>query len=219
MKVWDIRHGHITHVFKGHGGIVSALVFNYPQDVSSVTRKESMHLITASADTRIRIFDLSASSKSSHGRKPDAVLEGHVSVPRGLDVSLDGRWLVSGGRDSVVLVWDLASTAKSQPSDPKTKGKDKAYVPTLVKTIPVLERVEALGLLRPDEDLTGSTSGTSRIRFYTGGEKGVVKIWDGKDGNVLFTLGREQSKIIGDQEEQRQIIDVMCVAHCVLLIH
>jgi U3 small nucleolar RNA-associated protein 13 len=216
VKVWDIRHGHITHVFKGHGGIVSALVFNYPQDVSSVTRKETMHLITASADTRIRIFDLSASSLSS-GRKPNAVLEGHVSVPRGLDVSLDGRWLVSGGRDSVVLVWDLSSKDQSQPSGAKGKGKDKAFTPTLVKTIPVLERVEALGLLRPDEDLTGSTSGPSRIRFYTGGEKGVVKIWDGKDGAVLFTLG--QSKILNDQEEQRQILDLMCVSLSLHLLH
>ncbi|KAF9469790.1 U3 small nucleolar RNA-associated protein [Collybia nuda] len=209
VKVWDIRHGHITHVFKGHGGIVSALVFSFPQDVSSVVGGESMQLITASADTRIRLFNLSTSSNSTHTRKPDAVLEGHVSVPRGLDVSLDGRWLVSGGRDSVVLVWDLSSRDPSQSSGTKGKGKDKALSPTLVKTIPVLERVEALGLLHPDEDMTGSTSGPSRIRFYTGGEKGVVKIWDGKDGNILFTLGREQSKIIGEQEEQRQIIDVL----------
>ncbi|GLB35811.1 putative utp13 specific WD40 associated domain [Lyophyllum shimeji] len=210
VKVWDIRRGYVTHVFKGHGGVVSALAFDYSQDMSSVTQAQKMRLITASVDTRIRIFDLSATSNSAGGGKPEAVLDGHFSVPRGLDVSLDGKWLVSGGRDSVVLVWDLSSTTSaSKPSGGKAKGKNKAFSPTLVKTIPVLERVEALGLLRPDEDLTGTTSGLDGLRFYTGGEKGVVKIWDGKDGSALFTLGKEQTKISDDQEEQRQIVDVI----------
>jgi len=31
VKVWDIHRGYITHVFKGHGGVVSALAFNYPE--------------------------------------------------------------------------------------------------------------------------------------------------------------------------------------------
>ncbi|KAG5652450.1 hypothetical protein H0H81_004994 [Sphagnurus paluster] len=211
VKVWDIRNGYVTHVFKGHGGIVSALAFNYPQDISSVTQGGKMRLITASVDTRIRIFDLSATSNSSGG-KPEAILEGHFSVPRGLDVSLDGKWLVSGGRDSVVFIWDLLSKPGStEHVGGKTKGKDKAFAPTLVKTIPVLERVEALGLLRPDEDLTGTTSGPDCIRFYTGGENGAIKIWDGKDGSVLFTLGTEHTKISDDQEEQRQIIDVIYI--------
>ncbi|RDB29306.1 putative U3 small nucleolar RNA-associated protein 13 [Hypsizygus marmoreus] len=209
VKIWDIRNGYITHVFKGHGGVVSALAFNYPQDLSSVTREQKMHLITASVDTRIRIFDLSTSNPAGGG-KSVAVLEGHYSVPRGLDVSLDGKWLVSGGRDSVVLIWDLSSQPSvTKSSSGKSKGKDKAFVPTLVKTIPVLERVEAVGILHPDEDLTGSTSGSEGVRFYTGGEKGLVKIWDSKDAKILFTLGKEQAKISDDQEEQRQIVDVV----------
>ncbi|KAG6837319.1 hypothetical protein H0H93_011414 [Arthromyces matolae] len=210
VKVWNISNGFVTHVFKGHGGVVSALAFDYPQDMSSVTREHKMRLITGSVDTRLRIFDLSATSNSSGGGKPEAVLEGHYSVPRGLDVSLDGKWLISGGRDSVVLLWDLSSNdVPSKDHDTKRKGKSKAFNPTLVKTIPVLERVEALGILRPDEDLTGSTSGPDVLRFYTGGEKGVVKIWDGKDGNVLFTLGKEYARVSEDQEEPRQIVDVI----------
>jgi len=211
VKVWNIRQGYVTHVFKGHGGVVSALAFNCAQDVSSVSRDQTMQLITASADTRIRIFDLSSTSNARNGGKPEVVLEGHVSVPRGLDVSCDGRWLISGGRDSVVLLWDLSSQEQLSKSSGKNKGKGKALAPDLVKTIPVHERVEALGLLPPDEDPTSSTSSSDRIRFYTGGEKGVVKVWDGKDGSSLFTLGKEQSKVSDDQEEPRQILDVLCV--------
>ena len=206
VKVWDIVRGYVTHAFKGHGGVVSALTFNYPKDPSLVNQTQKMQLVTASVDTRIRIFDLSA--VASGAQKPVAVLEGHVSVPRGLDVSPEGKWLISGGRDSVVLIWDLSSKGVSKGSS-KGKGKEKEFAPTLFKTIPVLERVEAVGLIQLDEDLAGSSSGPGRLDFYTGGEKGVIKVWNGREGSVLFTLGQEQESISDDQEEQRQIVDAM----------
>lgn len=212
VKVWDIVRGYVTHVFKGHGGVVSALVFNYPFDPSSVGREQKMQLITASVDTKIRVFDLSAAAaRSGAAAKPEAVLDGHVSVPRGLDVSRDGKWLVSGGRDSVVLVWDIShkSADGAKPKSSKAKGKEKDGAPTLVKTIPVLERVEAVGLLRQDEDLAGTTSGASQLLIYTGGEKGVVKVWDARKGEILYSLGQELETPTEDQEEQRQIVDAM----------
>ena len=211
VKVWNILRGFVTHVFKGHGGVVSALAFNYPFDPSAVERETKMQLITGSVDTRIRIFDLSAvAARSGTALRPEAVLEGHVSVPRGLDVSPDGKWLVSGGRDSVVMVWDIShkSPATHQSKSNKGKGKETAFAPSLAKTIPVLERVEAVGLLLPEEDLAGAPSGSAKLRFYTGGEKGVVRIWDAREGTVLFTLGHERDGG-DDQEEQRQIVDSM----------
>ena len=206
VKVWDIVRGYVTHVFKGHGGVVSALTFLYPQDTSSVVQENlTMHLITASVDTRIRVFNLTeGASTSSGGGKPEAVLEGHVSVPRGLDVSEDGRWLVSGGRDSVVLIWDLLSKS-SAPStkSKKSNRKTPALTPTLAKTIPILERVEAVGFLRALDKQN------SELAFYTGGEKGVVKVWDGKKGQVTRLCGEESTVASEDLEEQRQITDVL----------
>lgn len=215
VKVWDILRGYVTHVFKGHGGVVSALAFNYPQDASSVTQENrTMHLITASVDTRIRVFNLTeGATTSSGGGKPEAVLEGHVSVPRGLDVSPDGRWLVTGGRDSVVLIWDLLSKSPSAASvkTKKSNQKTPALTPSLVKTIPVLERVEAVGLLRTDDDnIVGqSKKEFSKLKFYTGGEKGVIKVWDGKTGEITQTLGQESTAGSEEMEEQRQIMDIL----------
>ncbi|KAF8167340.1 WD40 repeat-like protein [Crassisporium funariophilum] len=212
VKVWDIRRGFVTHVFKGHGGVVSALAFNYPQDAGLVTQSRIMHLITASVDTRIRIFNLvEGASTSSGGGKPEAVLEGHVSVPRGLDVSMDGKWLISGGRDSVVLIWDLSSKS---PSAKEKKGSRKmsALSPTLVKTIPILERVEAVGLLLPDEIVVNSKTDVDGIRFYTGGEKGVIKIWDGKKGEIIQRFGQEAGQVSEELEEQRQIVNIIHLA-------
>ncbi|EGO28379.1 hypothetical protein SERLADRAFT_445851 [Serpula lacrymans var. lacrymans S7.9] len=212
VKVWDILRGHVTHIFKGHGGVVSALVFNIPRNPSLVTSVRTMQLITASVDTRIRMFDLTATvNKSPSSIRPFAILEGHLSVPRGLDVTEDGKWLISGGRDAVVLIWDLVNeqaTSKGKHGL-KGKGKEMLSVPVLINTIAVLDCVEAVGLLDLGE-YVGHDPNTSQLRLYTAGEKGVVSVWDGKNGNLLFSLdkGDRQTE---DQEEQRQIVDAFYV--------
>jgi len=210
VKVWDIKRGYVTHIFKGHGGIVSALKFNFPRDPSIVTPQNTLQLITASVDTRIRIFDLTTiASKDQGALRPIAVLEGHVSVPRGLDVTPDGKWLISGGRDSVVLVWNLHAKSTGAKSTENAKGKGKGNMPTLAQTIPVLERVEAVGLLQ-DGHLVPSSKAT-QLRFYTAGEKGIVRIWDAKDSSVLYSLGQVADSQSEDQEEQRQIVEAVLV--------
>ncbi|KAG1749731.1 WD40-repeat-containing domain protein [Suillus paluster] len=191
VKVWDIKRGYVTHIFKGHGGIVSALKFNFPRDPSVVVPQNILQLITASVDTRIRIFDLNATvNKDQSALRPIAVLEGHVSVPRALDVTPDGKWLISGGRDSVVLVWKMHAKSKSAEN---AKGKGKSISPALVQTIPVMERVEAVGLLQTGHLVPSSSA--SQLRFYTAGEKGIIRIW-----------GYPHTE---DQEEQRQIVEAV----------
>ena len=207
VKVWNIHGGYITHVFKGHGGVVSALVFNYPRDPSSITTGDTkMQLITGSVDTKIRIFDLGDTAARTGGRpKPEAVLEGHVSVPRGLDVSQDGKWLLSAGRDSVALLWDISPLRVFKYTG---KGKEKPPEPKLVKTIPVLDHVEAAGLLLPEERLAGSSKNATYpgFRFFVAGEKGVITIWDTNKGAPLLTLGKEKPN---DKDESRQILDAV----------
>ncbi|PPQ72265.1 hypothetical protein CVT24_004682 [Panaeolus cyanescens] len=209
VKVWDIARGFVTHVFRGHGGVVSALVFSYPRQMS-LTEVQNMYLITASVDTRIRVFNLTeGASTSSGGGKPEAVLEGHVSVPRGLDVSPDGRWLISGGRDSVVLIWDLLTKSPVASKPKKTNRTSAALTPTLFKTVPVLERIEAVGLIRTEEE-GGDKSDHAPLQFYTGGEKGVVKLWGGKNCELLRTLGKESATVTDENmEDQRQIVNVL----------
>ncbi|GAA5863918.1 hypothetical protein JCM3774_004417 [Rhodotorula dairenensis] len=157
VKVWDAAHGHCTHVFKGHGGVISAMVF----DIASVGdggRQGRARLVTGADDCKIRVWDLRT-------REGVHVLDGHVSVVRGLDVTKDGKLLVSGGRDKVVNVWDLE------------RG-------VLRKTIPVFETVEAVGLVDVPEaaaDRKGKgkeKEGATRRAVYTGGDKGSIRLWD-----------------------------------------
>ncbi|CAD6590075.1 MAG: U3 small nucleolar RNA-associated protein 13 [Alectoria sarmentosa] len=172
IKVWDIRGGYVTHTFRGHAGVVSALRFfelsatELGNDSKSNKKKRSktelqqgqsmanghdsgavFRLASGSEDGKIRIWDLAK-------RKSVATLDSHVSVVRSLDYSADAHIFVSASRDKTAIVWD-ARTWKSR------------------KVIPILEAVEAVGLLE---------EGTL---IYAGGERGRVKIWNAETGREI----------------------------------
>lgn len=218
VKVWDLAGGFVTHLFRSHGGPVSSLCFNIPRQGPARGR---MELITGSGDTRVRVFDL---KDGNAGGKPRAILEGHVSVVRGLGVGAEGRWLVSGGRDKVVLVWDLwggqddgwEKLANGVSTGNKKKGKGKAVEVQLVKTITALESLESVGVLAPEEvvaGVEGSTDG-NRLVCWTAGERGVLRLWDARRGQELAVLkGAEGVDVVDESieeeaDELRGIVEV-----------
>ncbi|CAG8521953.1 11221_t:CDS:10, partial [Cetraspora pellucida] len=157
VKVWDIEGGFCTHNFRGHGGIISALKFHLENN--------RWTLISGADDCNIRIWDLQE-------RKCVAVLKSHVSVIRGLDMSNDGRFLISGSRDKVVNIWDF----------------DKKI---LLKTFPIFETIETLGVLQLHTTIQNMEEDFEL--FYTGGDKGIIRIWDIKTGKLIQTQEPEKN--------------------------
>lgn len=175
IKVWDIRGGYVTHTFRGHSGIISALHFfettdpernitstknhkkkrrksseNEDEEMQDAmadknTPNASFRLASGSEDGKIRIWDLAK-------RKSLAALDSHVSVVRGLDFSAEENALVSGSRDKTIILWDASSW--------KVK-----------RVVPVLEGVEAVGFLQNSNFI------------YTGGEHGTLRVWNARSGN------------------------------------
>ena len=105
-------------------------------------------------------------------------MDGHVSIIRGLDVSADGSTLVSGSRDRVVNVWDISQIGQG----------------SLKSTVPVLETLEAVGLIESvpltNRDVKGKGKGTGEDRptmvIYTAGDKGIIRLWSITTGEPLF---------------------------------
>lgn len=203
VKVWDSEGGYVTHIYRGHGGPVSAVKFFFNED------KSVMELWTGSTDGRVRVFDLKdAGSRVVGGggaAKAKHVLEGHVSVVRGIDISHDGKTAVTGGRDKVVLVWDLSGGEQSQGK----KGKGKAVGPRVVQTIIAQEQVESLGLLPLGTSVKGAKPG--RLLCFTGGDRGLVRIWDVLKGEEVVTMQGVEG-VDGDEDEddeQRGVLQVL----------
>ena len=177
VKIWDIRGGYITHTFRGHGGIVSALHFfqatleqtppkqranrkkrsrsDLEEDVVMIDGHDTavaFRLASGGEDGKIRIWDLAK-------RKPIATLDSHVSVIRSFDYFRGIKALISGSRDKTAIVWD-AQTWRSR------------------RVVPILESVEAVGFLEEGRF------------FYSGGSTGRLRIWDVESGQEV-TKGQE----------------------------
>lgn len=210
VKVWDIKGGFVTHNFRGHGGVVSALKFYAPKNASTAalptevaTAKKSgggknnrkrgknkelgWRLATGADDTKVRVWDLVESNCI-------AVLDSHVSVVRGLDWSADGRTLVSGSRDKVVCLWDTKSW--------KLKG-----------TIPVLEELEMVGFLAPGAlKMQGEEDNSVGEQIiYMGGKRNRIRLWDLKAGKEITRSADDDEPEEYEEREAEGIVDIMLV--------
>ena len=114
-------------------------------------------LFSGGEDGTVRVWDLIKKSCV-------AVLRGHASVVKSLQVTPCGWQLMSAGRDKVVNIWNLRDFS-------------------LVRTMPTFEVMEAAGLLTGAE--LGEEANEEKLYFYTGGDKGHLRIWDFETGKLI----------------------------------
>ncbi len=79
----------------GHEDTITAVAISH----------DSRWLVTGSADTTARLWDLSAADPAAD----PVVLRGHESGISAIAISHDNRWLVTGSLDYTVRLWDLSA--------------------------------------------------------------------------------------------------------------
>jgi U3 small nucleolar RNA-associated protein 13 len=122
--VFDIENGFVTHSLKGHGAAITALKFDGELNSSK------WKLVSGDLNGVIKVWDLVK-------RKAIATLNEHENAVRGFAFAGDdSQYLVSGGRDDIVIVWDTKY------------WKSK-------KIISAQQKIEALTLLDQDHVCTG----------------------------------------------------------------
>ncbi|PWN51000.1 WD40 repeat-like protein [Violaceomyces palustris] len=222
-KVWDIVGGYCTHVFRGHGGVVSSLCWNMPspaaeedsgagtsaspkakgkrksvQGEANVNGGRRIELFSGSVDGRIRLWDLKTRSNATH--KPVSTLAGHDSVVRGLSVTDNGKTLVSGARDRTVVIWRLWDGVWRQ-----------------AETLTAGEGVESVGFLATGSAIGKEGGAGLQTIFWTGGAEGSVRLWSASTGQVICrepqttSLVAKEKARASDQdaeEDTRAIVEV-----------
>ena len=140
VKVYDLVRGFVTHVFAGHGGVISALCW----DVRKAHNTRNVQLLTGCVDGKVRVWDLQGGTKAA--AKPIAVLSAHAGVVRAIALSPDGQTLVSGARDQTLAIYGERS-GRWERQEIRVVG----------------ERVEAAGFVAPHLFYTAGALGALRL--------------------------------------------------------
>jgi U3 small nucleolar RNA-associated protein 13 len=187
VKVWDVRKGFVTHNLRGHGGLVSALAFFMAEgeaavEIETKTKKGGKKnvmgrfmLATGGEDTTIRVWDLETTTNV-------ATLQKHGSVVRGLDWSVDGTRLLSGGRDGVMCLFE-------------TKTWNAVVTPTG-------EEVEAVGFVKPGV-LVREDGGQVEKLVFAAGRQDRIRVWDLAKGEEIT----KEAKM--EEDEEKGVIQIM----------
>ncbi|XP_014472392.1 PREDICTED: transducin beta-like protein 3 [Dinoponera quadriceps] len=154
IRLWDLLNHACTHNLKGIQGVISILKFH-----PDAKRKL---LFGAGDDTKIHAWDITSG-------KEKVTFSGHFSKVTSLNFHEDGNYLVSSGRDRVLILWDISSG-------------------TSVRVVPVYEGIEGSFIINAKTPLPVSlqSHNTDDIYVASAGEKGVVKIWEMKTGKEVY---------------------------------
>ncbi|ODV85506.1 hypothetical protein CANARDRAFT_7617 [[Candida] arabinofermentans NRRL YB-2248] len=147
--VWDIEGSFVTHNLKGHGSTLSALSF--------FGELNSKNWKLASGDIMgvVKVWDLVK-------RKCINTMNEHSSAVRGVGFNTSGELFASGGRDSIVSLWNTKTWKE-------------------IKTIPVQHSVESTGFIELE--------GTEYL--YSAGEGGIMRVWDTTNETLVATTKKQ----------------------------
>ncbi len=184
LKVWNWREGTLVRtITNAHSDSILAIKFS----------EDGKKLATGSADKFVKVFDVETGEQS-------ASFEGHTEHVLGVDWMADGLTIASASADKSVKIWDVQ------------EGSQKRTITGFGKQVTGLEfigvsdnlatccgdqivRLYQAGNGRNYRNLSGAQKYLNAFDIsedeslvIAGGHGGVVRIWDGKTGQLLQTL-------------------------------
>ncbi|KAH0791948.1 Transcriptional repressor tup11-related protein [Histomonas meleagridis] len=97
IAIWNVNDNEIISQINCQNAIIHSMFFI----------PNSSRLVTASLDPEINVWEIGKNSKNDLEIKQVKTFNGHKDVVLCLDVSADGRWLLSGSKDTTAILTDL----------------------------------------------------------------------------------------------------------------
>ncbi|KAL6261954.1 hypothetical protein P5V15_007038 [Pogonomyrmex californicus] len=155
VRLWNLQHHACIHSLKGIQGVISVLEFH--------PNKGNKHPLLFGAGDNTKIYGWNISTGQEK-----VILSGHFSTVTSLNFHENENYLISSGRDRVLILWDIS------------KG-------TSIRILPVYEGIEGTFIISTKHLPTFITSRKSDgIYVVSAGEKGVVKIWEMTTGRQIY---------------------------------
>lgn len=152
VRLWNLQHHTCTHNLKGVQGVISILVFH--------PNVEKELIFAAGDDIKIHGWNIKTG-------KEEIILSGHFSKVTSLSFLEDKNYLVSSGRDRVLILWNLSSGSS-------------------IRVLPVYEEIEDTFIIPKNMLLPFYNEDENAIHVAAAGEKGIVKIWEMKTGKEVY---------------------------------
>lgn len=154
IRLWDLEHHTCISSLRGAMGVFTVLKY-HPHSTKQL-------IFGAADDTKIR-------SWNSKTGKEHLIYSGHFSKVTSIQFTSDGEYMVSSGRDRVLILWSLK------------EGKP-------LRTLPVYETIEATVLLPNSFKIPNFTKKVETEGIYVAcaGEKGIIKIWNLQMGRLMY---------------------------------
>ncbi len=113
-RVWDASSGDELRVFKGHGSQIGSVAFS-PDGQRIVTGGGAMRISPNGRDVDVSIEeDPTAKVWDAGGEMEVLTMEGHTGPVTSVNLSADGRLVLSGSFDGTARVWDVRSGREVQ---------------------------------------------------------------------------------------------------------
>ncbi|XP_020295667.1 transducin beta-like protein 3 [Pseudomyrmex gracilis] len=166
VRLWDLQHHACTHSLKGVQGVISVLKFH--------PKTEKHLLFAAGDDTKIHGWNIKTG-------KEIITLTGHFSKVTSLSFHENNNYLVSSGRDKVLILWDISSG-------------------TSVRVLPVYEGIEGAFIVSAQNlPVFIKSRKSSDVYVAAAGEKGVVTIWEMKSGRQIY---KQDNSLVSPAKEE-----------------
>ena len=191
IKVFEVGSWkQVAEVKNGHSDTVYGLCFS----------PDAKHLATSSADKFVKVFEIPSG-------KLVKSFEGHTHQVLDVGWSADGKYLASAGADETVKVWDYAKGEQSRTINVNSKqltrlefiGKTTDFAVCTGSGLVRYYRCTNGGLVRNFPTLSDfafaidvSPDGQMMV---AGGQAGVVKVYNGANGQLLRTLTPPDSAV------------------------
>ncbi|XP_076764821.1 transducin beta-like protein 3 [Xylocopa sonorina] len=167
-RLWNLQHHACTQNLKGVQGVTSVLVFH--------PNAEKELIFAAGDDIKIHGWNIA-------NGKEEVTLSGHYSKVTSLSFIEDTDYLISSGRDKVLILWDV-------------------YSGTSLRIVPVYEEIEDAFIVPNNNSLSVPflTEDENAIHVATAGKEGIVKIWEMRTGRNVYV----QKNSVTSAEKERQ---------------
>ncbi|KFB39541.1 hypothetical protein ZHAS_00006885 [Anopheles sinensis] len=152
IRIWDPSKQVCLGTLRGCTGVVNLIVF-HPDMATKI-------IIAAGDDDKILAFDYLE-------RRVIKTFAGHFSRVTGVSFSEDHQYMVSSGRDKILILWNFDTQEA-------------------VKTIPVYEALEAVIVLPNGTRIGGVKLEENYVYAACAGEEGVIKVWEMTEARIVY---------------------------------